>query len=394
LGFHRQFVASSPTLFPAEYVREFESCLDQTPSVPFATIRAIVEADLGLPLESVYASFDVTPLASASIAQVHGAVLLPALGGHDVVVKVRKPGVDDLLKADLGFLEVATKALELAAPALARASLANIVADIRSTMLDELDFKKEAENLIAFRKWLDDSGLNSVATAPVPYPAASRGRVLTMERLRGVALTDLKTLKREYGADFDAEQTLVNALNTWTMSVVECEFFHADVHAGNLLVLRDGRVGFIDFGIVGRVPRTIWAAMTNAAAGVATADYDILAAALVQMGAAEAQGVDMQRFSADLREVFEALDSVDPRVLVQQSQDAISATLAVDEQGVSDTLLKIVAVTDRNGLKLPREFGLLVKQALYFDRYTRLLAPDVDVLRDDRLQFLNNANAQ
>jgi len=272
--------------------------------------------------------------------------------------------------------------------------LANIVADIRSTMLDELDFKKEAENLIAFRKWLDDSGLNSVATAPVPYPAASRGRVLTMERLRGVALTDLKTLKREYGADFDAEQTLVNALNTWTMSVVECEFFHADVHAGNLLVLRDGRVGFIDFGIVGRVPRTIWAAMTNAAAGVATADYDILAAALVQMGAAEAQGVDMQRFSADLREVFEALDSVDPRVLVQQSQDAISATLAVDEQGVSDTLLKIVAVTDRNGLKLPREFGLLVKQALYFDRYTRLLAPDVDVLRDDRLQFLNNANAQ
>ncbi|KAJ1447134.1 hypothetical protein M885DRAFT_212306 [Pelagophyceae sp. CCMP2097] len=103
-------------------------------------------------------------------------------------------------------------------------------------MLDELDFKKEAENLIAFRKWLDDSGLNSVATAPVPYPAASRGRVLTMERLRGVALTDLKTLKREYGADFDAEQTLVNALNTWTMSVVECEFFHADVHAGNLLV--------------------------------------------------------------------------------------------------------------------------------------------------------------
>merc|ERR1719231_1764447 len=120
-----------------------------------------------------------------------------------------------------------------------------------------------------------------------------------MDYLDGVALTDLDALRAMYGEQFDAEKTLLNALNTWSLSVLSCEFFHADVHAGNLLALPDGRVGFIDFGIVGRVPPSIWSALRDAGAALAAEDYDLLAASLVQMGAAD--DVDRSSFAADLK---------------------------------------------------------------------------------------------
>ena len=138
-----QFIASSPSLFPAEYVREFQSCLDNTPTIPYQEIKAIIETELKLPLKSVFDYVDPKPLASASIAQVHKARLAGAQ--QDVVIKVRKPSVEVTLKADLLFLTIATKVLEFIQPSLRRLSLADIVGDIRSTMLDELDFEKEAQ---------------------------------------------------------------------------------------------------------------------------------------------------------------------------------------------------------------------------------------------------------
>ena len=112
-------------------------------------------------------------------------------------------------------------------------------------MLEELDFTLEAKNLVGFRDFLAAKGITD-ATAPMPYPAASGKKVLTMEYLHGVPLVDLEGI-RKYSSN--PEATLIAALGTWASSVVENDFFHADVHAGNLLVLEDGRVGFIDFGI-------------------------------------------------------------------------------------------------------------------------------------------------
>mmetsp|Transcript_27850 Transcript_27850/g.83470 ORF Transcript_27850/g.83470 Transcript_27850/m.83470 type:complete len:537 (+) Transcript_27850:3-1613(+) len=380
-----QFVASSPTLFPAEYVREFEKTLDAVPPVAFESVKKVVEAELGKPLTSVYKTFDEEPLAAASVAQVHRATLKD---GTDVVVKVLRPGVDDLLKADLGFLEVAGRALEAVAPEFSRVSLANVLTDLRATMLDELDLEKEAAALRTFREWVGTAGLGDVATAPAPYAEASATRVLTMDFLDGVALTDLDALRAMYGAQFDAEKTLLNALNTWSLSVLSCEFFHADVHAGNLLALPDGRVGFIDFGIVGRVPPSIWSALRDAGTAVAAEDYEMLAAALVQMGAAD--DVDRSAFAKDLEALIGSLEAVTPAVTLQDTGEGVAAAVAVDDAEITDVLLKLVELTERNGIKLPREFGLLVKQALYFDRYTKLLAPELDVLRDDRVQFTDD----
>lgn len=237
-----QFIASSPTLFPPEYVTEFQACLDKSPSVPYSVIRKTIQDDLKRPISSVFGSIDPKPLATASIAQVHKAKLRD---GTDVVIKVQKPGVDSMLQADLSFLLIATKILEFINPAISSFSLVNIVGDLRDSMLDELDFTKEASNLENFRTFLKVNNIVD-ATAPMHYPSASGKKVLTMEYLKGVPLVDLEGIKKYTSSP---ENTLVSALRTWATSVANNDVFHADVHAGNLLVLEDGRIGFIDFGI-------------------------------------------------------------------------------------------------------------------------------------------------
>lgn len=223
-----QFIASSPTLFPAEYVEEFQACLDRTPTVPYETIRRIIQADLKRPIITIFSSIDPIPVASASIAQVHRGRLKD---GTDVAIKVRKPGVDSTLQADLAFLLAATKLLEFINPSLSSFSLANIIADIRDSMLDELDFRKEADNLINFRQFLDLNRIDD-ATAPEPFLDVSGEKVLVMEFLDGVPLVDLEGIKKYTS---QPEATLVSALRTWATSVAMNERFHGDIHAGNLL---------------------------------------------------------------------------------------------------------------------------------------------------------------
>lgn len=378
-----QFIASSPTLFPDVYVKEFQKCLDQTPQIPYETVKMVVEEELGRPLDEVYESFEKEPLASASVAQVHAAVLLGTQ--ENVVVKVQKPGISKTMKADLGFLYIGARVLEFLNPAIAKSSLSDLVGEIRTSMLGELDFELEAQHLLIFRDFLVDNDLTRVATAPRPIPEASAKRVLTMERFYGVPLIDLEGIKANSA---NPEATLIAALNVWALSVRGCEIFHADVHAGNLLVLKDGRVGFIDFGIVGRVPPKIWQAIEDLTLSLAVNDSLGMARALISMGATAA-AIDENRLAKDIEGVLDRLNSIEPEVVLRPVGETgnVAAELGVDESQMTDLLLDIIRVADENGLKLPREFALLVKQALYFDRYNKLLAPGLDPLRDSRVQL-------
>jgi aarF domain-containing kinase len=348
-------------------------------------VRETLRTELGgdEALNEKFEFIDPIPLASASIAQVHVARLRGT--GEEVVLKVLKPGVTETLKADLGFIYLASRLLETLAPDLARTSLGDIVADIRTSILEEVDFSKEQANLEEFRAFLAKADLTTVATCPRVYPELSTKKVLTMERLRGVSLIDLDGI-RAYTDD--PEGTLITALNTWSLSVVLCPSFHADVHSGNLLVLEDGRVGFIDFGIVGRLSPETWQAVTEVGEGLVGGDYRVMAQGLIRMGATAA-AVDEGKLAGDLQALFERLRTLDPQVVVVadvESQTA-AASLQVDEEQVTRLLLEIVDVASSNGLKLPRQFGLLIKQSLYFDRYTRILAPTLDPLRDARVNF-------
>ena len=158
-----QFIASTPSLFPREYVEEFQGCLDQTPKLPFSYIEGVLASEFaGRDLGDIFASIDETPLASASIAQVHAAKLV---SGEDVVIKVQKPGVETILYTDLNVLHWSAKILEKVVPKVKFASLADIVEEIKNRMVREVDFIEEAKNIDDFSQYLELTQ-NKTATAP------------------------------------------------------------------------------------------------------------------------------------------------------------------------------------------------------------------------------------
>ncbi|GGY61588.1 ABC1 kinase family protein [Marinobacter zhanjiangensis] len=370
-----QFIASSPTFFPREYVDEFQGCLDRTPSIPYSDIRRILREELGRPLEEVYSEINPVALASASIAQVHAATLV---SGEEVVIKVQKPGVETVLLTDLNFLYFSSRLVEALAPKLSWTSLSGIVEEIQQTMMEECDFIQEARNLDTFRRFLEDTHNDEVVVPRVHHEFSTR-RVLTMERFHGVSLTDLETIRRVTN---DPERTLITAMNTWFASLTQCEFFHADVHAGNLMVLDDGRIGFIDFGIVGRIRPQTWQAVSEFIAAVMAGNFDGMADAMIRIGITR-ESVDASALARDLRNLYQSMDRVvpDESALPGQGDDT--------EDEVNNILMEVVRIGEDHGLHFPREFALLLKQFLYFDRYVHILAPEMDVFMDDRLTMLH-----
>jgi aarF domain-containing kinase len=154
------------------------------------------------------------------------------------------------------------------------------------------------------------------------------------------------------------------------------------------LLLEDGRVGFIDFGIVGRIGDNVFQAVQDLSSALALGDSEGMARAMCKMGAADAD-VDTVKFGKDIERVIERITSVQPTgASVSASANGdVRGTISFDESEITDLMLDLVEVTESNGLKLPREFGLLVKQSLYFDRYIKILAPNVDVMSDPRVQL-------
>ncbi len=366
-----QLIASSPSLFPVEYVKEFHRCLDQTESVPFNQMHKILKSELGFGyMGEIFADIDPVPLASASIAQVYAAKLT---SGEDVVIKIQRPGVKNILSTDLNFLYYSAVVLERLVPRLQHISLAGILSEIRRTVFEECDFIKEAENIKIFSEFLKESGNTRVVT-PRVYPHASSKRVLTMERLYGIPLTD----REQFLKSTDQPHMILGAaFETWLASIAGCELFHADLHAGNLLILEDGRVGFIDFGIVGRISEKTQEGVMSLIQAMIMKDYTSIAEAMLIIGMTRTK-VDTALLAKDLEDFYNAGESLaDETLLINAADPASMANLDEPEQ----ILLEMVRIAETHGIRFPREFTLLLKQFLYFDSYGDLLF-DMDMLMD------------
>ena len=380
-----QFIASTPSLFPREYVRAFQDCLDQTTPLSFDYIEQVLKEELALDgqtLTDKFAFIDPMPLASASIAQVHAARLH---NGDEVVLKVQKPNVETIMQTDLGVLYGVTKLLELLMPSMKFASIAPIIDEIRLRMLAETDFIAEAQNIRDFQQFLNVSG-NTKVVAPRVYDELTTKRVLTMSRLRGVSMVD-EVVMRQYCDD--PAQVMADTLNTWFASLMLCNSFHADLHAGNLMLLTDGRIGFIDFGIVGKLKPESWRACMGMMQALQSSDYQAMAHHMIDMEMTHDRSqVDVSALGADLERMMKTIMAED-----RNFTSGVPFNSKQQADDLNKMMLEIVDVGKRHGIRFPRDFALLTKQMLYFDRFMRTLAPDMDMFSDSRVMMLGQSKS-
>lgn len=366
-----QFIASAPGIFPDAYVTEMQALLDRTTPVEFADLEKILKSELGADYRKHFRTIEEIPLASASIAQVHAATLTD---GQAVVLKIQRPNIEAKMDADLGLMSFVARLFEIMLPETKRVGVTDVIHELGRSMADETDFLAEARNIADFDAFLAAADEREVVV-PQVVKRLSTKRVLTMSRLYGAPLTDLAVV-RKYAKNPQA--VLEKALATWFQSLALAGFFHADVHAGNLMILEDGRIGFLDFGIVGRFSPKVFESLWLLIQGVGEKNYRLIAKALIGLDATGGGGekVEEEKFAAELKSVFEKVNNFGKTVeRAAQRGDQIN----IDEADLNAMVLQIAGVARDNGLKIPREFALLIKQFLYFDRYAQILAPGLSV---------------
>jgi predicted unusual protein kinase regulating ubiquinone biosynthesis (AarF/ABC1/UbiB family) len=354
-----QIIASSPGLFPEPYCEEFKKCLDQVPPFPFETVKKIVEEEMGRPASEVYAELDETPIAAASIAQVHGARLHD---GSDVVIKVQRPNIVNRVDADLYFMRVGAFWAEFFFYDMRLANARGVVADFSQTIHEELDFVLEGKNMDEFNEIMKRHSYDHLVVAPIVYWDYTSTRLLTMERFYGFKADDVE---RARALGHDTEKWLRIGMRSWNMSMMLHGFFHGDVHAGNLMFLPDReQVGVIDFGIIGRFDDKQRMLVMRYILSFSTQNYMELAKVTLDMNA-NVGDVDIDILAKDMETAYKPL-------LEQKISDIDYAKM----------LPQIMAIVRKHGIRQPREFVLIIKQLLYFDRYAKLAAPELNVFSD------------
>ena len=350
-----QIVSAFEGLFPDELVTEFKRLRDQVPPEHFEDIRAVVEADLGRRLEDVFSEFAREPLAAASIAQVHAARLVT---GEEVVVKVQRPRVAALVHADVRALAWLSPVLVGRIPVAALANPPALVELFAQQIVEELDFRLEAENMLDLAHVFADTGQRTMVV-PRPHPELVTRRVLVMERLRGFAFDDVESM---HEAGVDTTAVLRAGLIACLEGAILYGVFHGDLHGGNLLVQPSGRTVLFDFGITGRLAEPQRLAFLRLLLTGTAGDVRGQLAALRDLGAFPPD--------TDLEAVFTDLELDQPvKDPTQMSADEMVTEL-------QELVKKLLGY----GARAPKDLMLLVKNLMFLNAATATLAPDLDLL--------------
>lgn len=352
-----QIISSGEGLFPGELVEEFKKCRDQVPAEPFDVVRRTVEEDLGARLDDVFAEFDTEALAAASIAQVHAARLVT---GEEVVVKVQRPAVSELVRKDLRVMAWLAPHLVGRIPVSALANPPALVELFAETIVEELDFRMEAANMLDVAAMLHDLEQDRYVV-PRPHPELVTRRVLVMERVHGFNFDDVVGMQ---DAGIDTEDVVRTAMVAFMEGAIVEGIFHGDLHGGNLFVLDDGRTALLDYGIVGRLTGARRNAFLRLMLGATTNDVMGQMEAFRDLGALP-MDTDLGAVISDLR-----LD-----------QEVIDPTTLSGEEMVAE-VQRVVKALLGYGAKLPKELMLYVKNLVFLDGAIARLAPDLDLLAE------------
>lgn len=354
-----QLLATRPDLIPEDYVREFAKLHDRVQPLSFEVVEAVLREEFGAKLQTHFRSIDPSPLGSASIAQVHRAVLAT---GEEVVIKVQRPGIVQTINDDLSVLYVLADLMNRYAPETRHFNPRGIVDEYFRTLELETNFVVEANNIRRFQiNFGPDKGpVADKIKIPRVYPALLTERVLVMEALQGSPISNDETLRALGG---HGSEILKVGLHAFLKMVFVDGLFHGDLHAGNFLVLADLKtIGLIDFGVVGRINPKTQNAIANILLALSKEDYERMAY----------EYVDIAPFS----------DRVNIDLFARELRDLIAPFFGLTLRNVNlgKLLMSTSSIASRHHLQLPSELMLFFKSIVAFEGLGRRIDPDFDFL--------------
>lgn len=346
-----QLLSSRADLLPIEYLQALARLQDDVEPIPFDEIERAVSGELGVRISKAFTSFEAKPIAAASLGQVHRAVLRD---GRPVAVKVQRGGVRETIVKDLDALEAVADFLDAHTEAGRVFEFHNILETLRRSLLEELDYRREAENLAQFRANLEDFDR---VVVPAPVDSYTTTRVLTMDFITGKKVTSIGPLGR---IDIDGPDLAANLFGVYLHQIVVDGVFHADPHPGNVFLTDDGRIALIDLGMVARIPPGHQEALLQLLLAISEGRGDEAADIGLKMGERRTD-YDEKQFRNRVAE------------LVVRSRDA-----SVAQIDVGQLVLEVSRASGQCGVRLPSEFTMMGKTLLNLDQVVMTLDPSFD----------------
>ncbi|HHW15600.1 MAG TPA: AarF/ABC1/UbiB kinase family protein, partial [Firmicutes bacterium] len=348
-----QLLSTRPDLIPPEYLQELAKLQDQVPPVPPEEIRALVTRELGRPLAEVFADFTDHPLASASVAQVHRASLK---GGEQVVVKAQRPGIEEVIRVDLEILAEVAGALERRSPWAALYDFSGAVEEFARILQEELDFLLEAQNVDHFRHNFDEQPR---VRFPRVYREYTTKRVLVLEFIAGTKITEVERLKQRGLRRRAIAESLIQAL---LKQIFVDGFFHGDPHPGNLLVDEEGRVVFLDLGMVGQLEEWTKRKLVRLVLGIVHRNPARIVAAMASLGVVEPE-TDLTKLRRDVVRVIGRYYHV-----------------PLKEFNVGEAMQFVLQLAFKHRLHIPTDLTLLAKALTTVEGIARRLDPTLSIV--------------
>ena len=347
-----QIASTRADLLPADWVEEFKKLQDMVPPVPFEEVKKAVEDSLKAPIGSKFSSFETTPVASASIAQVHFAELFD---GSKVAVKVKRPGIEPVIAADLSVMDTVASLLEKYIPAARRYRPKEVVSEFERVIKNEQNLSVEGVNINRFYSIFKDDPNIQIPRVFWDYTTAD---ILTMERINGTPIDEVEVLKSR---GVDIKEVAIRGIAIFFKQVFEHGIFHADLHPGNIFVRDDGVIIYLDFGIVGRLDRDLRKYLASMLYHLVRADYYRMALVHREMGLI-GNDVSLSEFEEALRDISEPI---------------FGRTL--EQINISGLLIELLQTAKRFNMKLQPNLLLLQKSMVIIEGVGRQLYPDVNM---------------
>ena len=360
-----QLLSTRVDLLPAAYTEALARLQDHVAPFPFEQVSATVEAELGAPLRNLFSQFDEEPIAAASLAQVHRA---RTRNGRDVVVKVQRPDVRETVRGDMEVLGSLADKVERHTEVGRRYGITDLLAQFRRTLAGELDYRREAHNLVRFGEL---TAAYEHLLVPQPIAELSSSRVLTMDYIAGRPVTSVGPLGL---IDLDTRPLVEELFAAYLKMILVDGTLHADPHPGNVLVTDDGRLALLDFGMVTSVPRRMRDRIVKLLLAISDGDGEEAALVLAEMGHPLA-GYDAGRFRDDVSHL-------------------VSNAVAMGSEVEAGTVLvELSRLSGAHGLRPPAEMSMVGKTLLNLDQVTAHLDPGfapAEAIRDNLEQLLRS----